>query len=134
MIDIVVRRREEPAPGVRPVEVVERKGLGHPDTMCDGIAEHLSVRLCRHYLERFGRILHHNVDKVLLVGGRAQAAFGGGSMIEPIQIYLAGRVTREYAGVAIPVDDIAVEACRDWLRSHVSGLNSERDLQIFPHL
>lgn len=49
-----------------PIEIVERKGLGHPDSICDALAENLSLNLCRHYLDRFGEILHHNVDKALL--------------------------------------------------------------------
>ncbi len=53
------------------VEVVERKGAGHPDTICDALAETLSRNLCREYQSRFGYILHHNVDKALLCGGRA---------------------------------------------------------------
>ena len=56
------------------VEVVERKGLGHPDTICDALAEALSRNLCREHLRRYGRILHHNVDKALLCGGRAVPA------------------------------------------------------------
>ena len=76
-MDLVVRSLEAIA-ALREVEVVERKGLGHPDTICDAIAEHFSVRLSRYYLERFGAILHHNVDKALLVGGSARPAFGGG--------------------------------------------------------
>jgi hypothetical protein len=54
------------------VEVVERKGLGHPDTICDALAEicdalaeALSQALCREYRNRFGAILHHNVDTPL---------------------------------------------------------------------
>jgi S-adenosylmethionine synthetase len=43
-----------------PVEIVERKGLGHPDTICDALAESLSRALCREYRTRFGAILHHN--------------------------------------------------------------------------
>ncbi|MCA1409472.1 S-adenosylmethionine synthase, partial [Ensifer sp. IC3342] len=76
-----------------PVEVVERKGLGHPDTICDALAETLSRNLCREYRQRLGRILHHNVDKALLCGGRSTPAFGGGSVDAPIDIYLAGRAT-----------------------------------------
>jgi hypothetical protein len=34
------------------VEVVERKGLGHPDTICDALAENLSRDLSREYRER----------------------------------------------------------------------------------
>jgi len=71
-LDIIARLREGAPPGSRQIEIVERKGLGHPDTMCDALAEQISVRLCRKYLERFGRILHHNVDKILLVAGRAR--------------------------------------------------------------
>jgi hypothetical protein len=58
-----------------PVEIVERKGLGHPHTICDALAENLSRALCREYRARFGAILHHNVDKALLCGGRAAPAF-----------------------------------------------------------
>jgi hypothetical protein len=68
------------APLVRPAdcpEIVERKGIGHPDTICDAIAEEFSLALVRFYRERFGLILHHNVDKVLLRGGASRAAFGG---------------------------------------------------------
>ncbi|GAA0001911.1 hypothetical protein BRDID11002_19120 [Bradyrhizobium diazoefficiens] len=43
------------------VEVVERKGAGHPDTICDALAETLSRNLCREYLRRFGHVLHYNV-------------------------------------------------------------------------
>ncbi len=56
----------------QPVEIVERKGIGHPDTMCDALAEELSRTLCRYYLDNFGLVLHHNVDKALLRGGSAE--------------------------------------------------------------
>jgi S-adenosylmethionine synthetase len=76
-----------------PVEIVERKGLGHPDTICDALAETLSRNLCSEYRRRFGKILHHNVDKALLRGGRAAAKFAGGHVLSPINIYFAGRAT-----------------------------------------
>ena len=78
---------DSPSPAALPVEIVERKGLGHPDTICDALAEELSLALSRFYLERFGAILHHNVDKALLWGGRSRPAFGGGEVLEPIEIY-----------------------------------------------
>ena len=64
------------------VKVVERKGIG-PDTICDALAETLSRNLCREYRRCFGAILHHNVDKALLCGGRSTPAFGGGSVLAP---------------------------------------------------
>jgi S-adenosylmethionine synthetase len=80
-------------PARRALEVVERKGVGHPDSICDAAAEAFSRRLSRHYLERCGAILHHNVDKALLVGGRTRVDFGGGEWLVPIHMILAGRAS-----------------------------------------
>jgi len=80
-----------PPVSAREIEIVERKGIGHPDTICDALAERLSIALSRYYLERFGLILHHNVDKALVRGGAAYTEFGGGTVLQPIEIYLAGR-------------------------------------------
>ena len=66
---VTVEGMADPAPDGRLVEVVERKGIGHPDTICDALAEEVSRALSRTYLERFGRVLHHNDDKALLCGG-----------------------------------------------------------------
>jgi S-adenosylmethionine synthetase len=107
-----------------PFEVVERKGLGHPDTICDALAEQVSLRLSRFYVEQFGLILHHNVDKVLLVGGESVPAFGGGVIRAPIEIVLAGRATREFRGVPVPIDMLAEDACRTWLAAHLHALDA----------
>jgi S-adenosylmethionine synthetase len=112
------------------VEVVERKGLGHPDTICDALAEALSRSLCREYRSRFGHILHHNVDKALLSGGRAVAAFGGGEVLAPITICLAGRATAEVGSERIAVRDIAVESSRAWLRATMHALDVERLVRL----
>jgi S-adenosylmethionine synthetase len=112
------------------VEIVERKGMGHPDSICDALAETASLALCRLYRERFGVILHHNIDKALLVGGEAQPDFGGGRMTQPIEIYLAGRATRRFKDVALPVDDCVEEACRSWLRDHIAALDLDRHVKL----
>jgi S-adenosylmethionine synthetase len=69
MSDIIITALSVPSPASQPLEIVERKGLGHPDTVCDALAEALSRSLCRYYLDAFGLILHHNVDKALLADG-----------------------------------------------------------------
>jgi S-adenosylmethionine synthetase len=112
------------------VEIVERKGLGHPDTICDALAETLSRNLCREYRNRFGTVLHHNVDKALLHGGRSAPAFGGGNIVDPISIYLAGRATTEVAGQSLPIREIAAEGSRAWLRANLHGLDPERHVQV----
>src|SRR5512139_3154375 len=90
------------------VEVVERKGIGHPDTICDALAEEFSRNLCREYQSRFGRIMHHNVDKALLCGGSAEPAFGGGRITVPIRLFLAGRATSTVGNDSIAVNDLAI--------------------------
>lgn len=129
-MELIVDSLLEPPVASSPVEIVERKGIGHPDTICDAIAEAVSVRLCRHYLERFGVILHHNVDKALLRGGTSAPAFGGGEVREPIEILLAGRVTEEHGGVRIPTGELATETCRSWLRANLVALDVDRDVKI----
>ena len=112
------------------VEVVERKGLGHPDTICDALAENLSRALCREYRTRFGAILHHNVDKALLCGGRAAPAFGGGVILAPIEIYLSGRAALGTGGDALPISEIAVESAKEWLKSNMHALDADRHVKI----
>lgn len=114
----------------QPVEIVERKGIGHPDTVCDALAEELSRALSRFYLEQFGLVLHHNVDKALLWGGSSQPAFGGGKILAPMEIFLAGRATCEYQGIKVPLEELVLESCSNWLRSHFHALNPEKHVKI----
>ena len=115
------------------VEIVERKGLGHPDSICDALAEQWSLALSRHYLEHHGAILHHNVDKALLVGGAAAPRFGGGRVLEPIMIYLAGRAISDVRGVARAGRGARRAAARRaWLRANLRGIDVERHVQLHP--
>jgi S-adenosylmethionine synthetase len=112
------------------VEFVERKGLGHPDSICDALAETLSRNLCRCYLDRFGTVLHHNVDKVLLCGGSSAPRFGGGEVLQPIDIYLSGRAIVGYGQEKIPLDDIINEGSRAWLRDNLHALDADRHVRL----
>lgn len=114
----------------QPVEIVERKGIGHPDTVCDALAEELSRALCQFYLERFGLVMHHNVDKALLWGGTSQPAFGGGKVVAPMEIFLAGRATCEYKGIKVPVEELVRESCSNWLRANFHALDPERHVKL----
>lgn len=118
----------------RDFEIVERKGLGHPDTICDEIAEAVSKALCRYYLEHFGSILHHNVDKALLVGGQSEPMFGGGKLILPMELYIAGRATNQAFGKAIPVYEIAAETAKNWFKEHLPLIDIENNLRIIPKI
>jgi S-adenosylmethionine synthetase len=65
-----------------------------------------------------------------LWGGRAAAAFGGGEVIAPINIYLAGRATSAAGAERIPVVDIAVEGSRAWLRANLHALDAEQHVRV----
>ncbi len=102
-----------------PVEIVERKGLGHPDTICDHLTEALSQELTRRYLDTFGRILHYNVDKALLWGGCSEPAFGGGRLTQPMEIFLAGRAISQCVEQVLPLEDIVRDVTEGWLGRHI---------------
>lgn len=129
-VDLVLTECREPTVAEQPVEMVERKGLGHPDTLCDALAEEVSIALSRFYLERFGTILHHNVDKVLLVGGRSEPVFGGGEVVEPIEVHLAGRATSRVGTTEIPIETLAIESCRSYLRGRFRHLDPDRHFRF----
>ena len=110
------------------IELVERKGIGHPDSVADGLAESISRALCQEYLDRFGAVLHHNTDKTQIVAGRSHPAFGGGEVICPLYILLTGRATRVFKGEEIPVDTIAIKAARRLLTESLSNLDINNQL------
>ncbi|MEM2335179.1 MAG: methionine adenosyltransferase, partial [Candidatus Bathyarchaeia archaeon] len=101
------------------IEIVERKGLGHPDTICDLIMDEVSMNLCKEYLERAGAILHHNIDKSLLVAGEVEVRFGGGVVKKPMKLIFGDRATFEVDKVKIPVAEIAIQTAKDWLKRNL---------------
>jgi len=107
------------------VEVVERKGLGHPDYICDSIMEQVSVRLSEEYLKNFGAILHHNIDKGLLVAGEVEGRFGGGKVVSPMRLIFGDRATFEAGGVEIDVLGIAVDTAKQWLSGNLRFVDPE---------
>ena len=111
------------------VEIVERKGTGHPDQICDSIMEAISLALCREYLDRFGTILHHNIDKGLLAAGRVEKRFGGGRVIRPMDLIIGDRATVRAGGEEIPVGDIAVTAAKEWVRQNLRFVDPERHIR-----
>jgi len=132
--NIVVEEYNLPSVEEVNVELVERKGLGHPDYISDAVAEAASRALSFLYLERYGRILHHNLDKVLLVGGQAAPRLGGGEVLHPIYIIVSGRATTEVRtgdGVEhVPVGSVVVKAVREWVKENFRFLDPDSHLIV----
>lgn len=74
-----------------PVEFVERKGAGHPDTLCDHLAEELARDLAATYLEKTGKVQAFNVDKAVLAAGSIDVGFGGGEHTRRSRLVLVGK-------------------------------------------
>ncbi|MHB8566668.1 MAG: methionine adenosyltransferase [Nitrososphaerales archaeon] len=113
-----------------PVEFVERKGKGHPDTLCDRAAEELSIALSQYYLSHFGRIYHHNVDKCVLVGGQSQSWFGSGKILEPIYLLLVGRAAANIDGKEVPIEKLAQETTKSWIGKELHAFDPEKHMKI----
>ncbi len=109
------------------LEIVERKGKGHPDTLLDAVVENVGVKLCNYYINNFGGILHHNVDKGSIAGGRAQVRFGGGELLDPLYICVVGRATTEVFKdndlVRIPLGTLTLESMKNTLKETMRFLD-----------
>jgi S-adenosylmethionine synthetase len=101
------------------LEIVERKGLGHPDYICDSIMDKISVRLSQEYIKKAGRILHHNIDKSLLAAGEVETRFGGGKVKEPMLLIVGDRATSKVDEDEIPVKDIAIRSAKHWFKENL---------------
>jgi S-adenosylmethionine synthetase len=119
----IIFTKKEKSPN--PFEMCERKGLGHPDTMADTIAEDFSRNLCKYYLDNFGKILHHNVDKLDLVGGSSNPEFGGGKVIEPIIAFFSGRATQIFENKKVPLKDMAKDTLDNYINKNFRYLKPE---------
>ncbi|AEG19335.1 methionine adenosyltransferase [Methanobacterium paludis] len=126
MRNIIVKELIQKPIEEQEVEIIERKGIGHPDSISDGIAESVSRALCKAYMEKFdGHIMHHNTDEVQITAGESDPHFGGGEIIKPIEILLTGRGVSEYDGTKIGIDRIAITAAKEYLKENIINLDVE---------
>ncbi len=109
------------------LEIVERKGKGHPDTLLDAVVENVGLKLCNYYIDNFGGILHHNVDKGSIAGGRARVTFGGGELLEPMYICVVGRATTEIFKdeqlLRIPLGTLTLSSMKNTLKKTLRFLD-----------
>ena len=129
MVNVLVNELRQLALDEKPMEICERKGLGHPDTICDSIMNQASIELSKRYLKRFGTILHHNLDKGLIGAGSSKVAFKGGKITKPILIVYGDRATFEVEGESIPVNEIAIESSKDWFKEKLRFVDPDKHVR-----
>ncbi len=110
------------------VEIVERKGLGHPDNIADNLADEFARELSKEYYKRFGVVMHHNVDKLEIVGGNAKVKFGGGKIVKKILIFYSGRATAKVGKEKIDLKKIAIESSKRWIKENFRFLNADKHI------
>ncbi|MBC1512045.1 methionine adenosyltransferase [Listeria booriae] len=111
-------------------ELVERKGIGHPDTICDAIAEKASQLYSSYFMKSYGRVAHHWFDKVMLIGGASDIAYGRGELLIPYKVIFAGKCVKKVGIVEVPILHIFEEACNTVLSRVLTGFNINRDLVV----
>src|SRR3989344_471292 len=114
----------------RGYEFVERKGRGHPDTLADGLAEYLSAKYSQYTLKNFGAILHHNFDKVGLLGGSSSVEFGRGRLVKPIRVLLNGRASTSFGKKKIPVEKLLVKWSGEFLKNELPSVSPQRNISF----
>jgi len=106
-------------------EIVERKGIGHPDTICDLVMNQVSIELSKMYLKETGAIQHHNMDKSLLVAGQSENKFGGGKITKPMKLVIGDRATFEVKGQKLPVEDVTISTAKKWFDNNLRFVKEE---------
>ena len=126
MRNIFINSLEQTPIEEQSLEIVERKGLGHPDTICDSIMNEVSVRLSKEYIEKFGNVMHHNIDKALLVAGEVETRFGGGVLKRPMRLIFGDRATFKVGDRDLPVNEMAIQTAKDWFRRNLRFVDPEK--------
>ena len=111
------------------IEIVERKGIGHPDTICDSVADRFAINLAQYYLKKFNQIFHFNVDKALLVAGETKTKFGGGKVLKPMKIFFGDRATYKIDNKDVPIDEILNQSVYDWLKENLRFVG-EKEVEV----
>lgn len=109
-------------------EFVERKGIGHPDTLSDALAETLSVKYSNYTLDKYGAVLHHNFDKVGLLGGASHVTFGEGHLTSPIRVLINGRVSTKFGNELIPIKEMLILWSKEFMKLKFPMMDTEKDL------
>lgn len=115
----------------QPIEIVERKGLGHPDTIADGIAESISIEYSKYCLENFETVLHHNVDKTIVLGGQCELEYGRGRLLKPFRVVFGGRMSRSFGDHKIDIKTIQTRTTKKYFQKILPRLNLNKDLEFY---
>jgi S-adenosylmethionine synthetase len=129
MRDIMVKELNQVPLEDQPMEICERKGLGHPDSICDAMMNDVSVALSKEYLKRFNSIMHHNIDKSLLVAGEVERKLGGGKVKKPMLMVFGDRATFQVGNESVPVEEITLQTAKQWFKKNMRFIDPDKHVK-----
>lgn len=129
MRNIVIEELKQMPTYQQRVEIVERKGIGHPDTICDSIMNQISINLSEEYIKKVGAVMHHNIDKALLSAGEVEIRFNGGVIKKPMLLVMGDRATFNIGDIEIPVNEIALKTAKTWFKENMRFVDPEKHVK-----
>ncbi len=126
----IIIKNDYKSPEENSIEIVERKGLGHPDTLADKLAELCSKTYARYCYKNFGCVLHYNFDKLYIGGGKF--IYQDNKIIKEnkIRIELNGRASNTMNGKKIDIDGLLTPVIKKYIKSIIPRIDVENDLYI----
>ncbi|MBU1908399.1 methionine adenosyltransferase [Patescibacteria group bacterium] len=111
-------------------EIIERKGTGHPDTLADALAEKFSANFSNYCMKKFGVVLHHNFDKLGLLGGSSRVKFGEGRVLNPIRVLINGRASTKFAQETIPIKELLTSWTKEFFIEKLPFVDPDTNLEF----
>lgn len=128
--NMVICNNELMEPEKNHIEIVERKGVGHPDTLADALAEECSRVYSLYCIEHFGTVLHHNIDKLYIGGGCFRGLFGEQNRIAPILIRINGRISNRFGDELIDLEKIFVKTIKTYIGRVLPHIDVNEDIVV----
>lgn len=119
-------------PSSESFEVVERKGVGHPDSLADALANEVSIAYSRHCLNTIGVIPHHNVDKLYIGAGHYKNDYGVCDRLSPVVVRVHGRMSSVFGDVDLGIEELQISAVQRYMRQVMPTVTDD-DLVIEPN-
>ncbi len=119
-------------PSLEEFEVVERKGVGHPDSLADALANEVSISYARHCLDTIGVIPHHNIDKLYIGAGHYKNDYGICERLSPVIVRINGRMSSNFGDTDLNIEHIQTSAVMNYM-SHVMPTIKSEDIVVEPN-
>lgn len=112
------------------IEVVERKGLGHPDSLADMLAKECSRAYSKFCIDNFGCVLHHNFDKLYIGAGCFRYENNCMKMYDKVKVFLNGRASNTMNGKTIDLEKLLKPVIKKYIHSILPRLDVDNELDI----